>query len=116
MSSAWWHSRTVQHQRERFVELPDGTQLWVKTSGEGPHVVCCHGGPGLWDYLGDLAALLDDLHLVVRFDPRPWTATDGLLNALPRARRIVLDQAGHAPWRERPDEVQAATLEALTPR
>jgi len=45
-----------------------------------------------------------------------WTATDGLLNALPRARRIVLDQAGHAPWRERPDEVQAATLEALTPR
>jgi len=49
-------------------------------------------------------------------DPRPWTATDGLLNALPRARRIVLDQAGHAPWRERPDEVQAATLEALTTR
>ncbi len=49
-------------------------------------------------------------------DPGPWTATDGLLNALPRARRIVLDQAGHAPWRERPDEVQAATLEALTTR
>ncbi len=282
----------MQHQREHFVELPDGTQLWAATSGEGPPVVCCHGGPGLWDYLGDLAGLLDDSHQVVRFDqrgcgrstsldgpftvaqavddlerlrqamgvdrwavlghswgaelalryaatypdrttavaclagvgaggawrepyivernrrlgaelprwqqlgsrtrtpdeekewcllqwrpdfspagdaeghaaalwrtrprgtvvngranreltadsanqdllevaqhvkapvilvqgsddPRPSTATDGLLNALPRARRIVLDQAGHAPWRERPDEVQAATLEALTPR
>ncbi len=47
--------------------------------------------------------------------PRPWTVTDGLLAALPRARRIVLDEAGHAPWTERPDAVQAATLEALTP-
>jgi len=282
----------VQHQREQFVELPDGTQLRVETSGEGPPVVCCHGGPGLWDYLGDLAALLDGSHLVVRFDqrgcgrstspdgpftvaqavddlerlrqamgldrwavlghswgaelalryaaahpdrttavaclagvgagaawrqpyivernrrlgaelprwqqlgsrrrtpdeekewcllqwrpdfspggdaeghaaalwrtrpsgtvvsgranrelaadsanqdllevaqhveapvilvqgaddPRPWTATDGLLNAMPQARRIVVEQAGHAPWRERPEEVQAATLEAMTPR
>lgn len=282
----------MQHQREYSVKLPDGNQLWVATSGEGPPVVCCHGGPGLWDYLGDLADLLDDSHLVVRFDqrgcgrsttaggpftvaqavddlerlrqargvdrwavlghswgaelalryaaaypdrttavaclagvgageawrepyivernrrlgaglprwrqlgsrmrtpdeekewcllqwrpdfspagdaeghaaalwrtrprgtvvngranreltadsanqdllevaqhievpvilvqgahdPRPWTATDGLLNALPRARRVVLEQAGHAPWRERPDEVQAAVLEALTPR
>ncbi len=49
-------------------------------------------------------------------DPRPWTATDGLLNAMPQARRIVVEQAGHAPWRERPEEVQAATLEAMTPR
>ncbi len=282
----------MQHQREQFVELPDGTQLRVETSGEGPPVVCCHGGPGLWDYLGDLAALLDGSHLVVRFDqrgcgrstspdgpftvaqavddlerlrqamgldrwavlghswgaelalryaaahpdrttavaclagvgagaawrqpyivernrrlgaelprwqqlgsrrrtpdeekewcllqwrpdfspggdaeghaaalwrtrpsgtvvngranrelaadsanqdllevaqhveapvilvqgaddPRPWTATDGLLNAMPQARRIVVEQAGHAPWRERPEEVQAATLEAMTPR
>jgi proline iminopeptidase len=285
-------SHRVQHQREQFVELPDGTQLRVETSGEGPPVVCCHGGPGLWDYLGDLAALLDGSHLVVRFDqrgcgrstspdgpftvaqavddlerlrqamgldrwavlghswgaelalryaaahpdrttavaclagvgagaawrqpyivernrrlgaelprwqqlgsrrrtpdeekewcllqwrpdfspagdaeghaaalwrtrpsgtvvngranrelaadsanqdllevaqhveapvilvqgaddPRPWTATDGLLNAMPQARRIVVEQAGHAPWRERPEEVQAATLEAMTPR
>jgi len=70
----------VQHQREYFVELPDGTQLWVATSGEGPPVVCCHGGPGLWDYLGDLADLLDDSHLVVRFDQRGCgrsTTTDG---------------------------------------
>lgn len=49
-------------------------------------------------------------------DPRPRSATDGLLNALPRARRVVLDRAGHAPWSERPADVQAVTLEALTPR
>lgn len=60
----------MEHQREHVVALPDGTQLWVETSGDGPPVVCCHGGPGLWDYLGDLADLLDDAHLVVRFDQR----------------------------------------------
>jgi len=60
----------VQHQREHFVELPNGTQLWAATSGEGPPVVCCHGGPGLWDYLDDLADLLDASHLFVRFDQR----------------------------------------------
>lgn len=48
-----------------------------------------------------------------RDDPRPWTATDGLLAALPRARRIVLHEAGHAPWVERPEAVRAAILEAL---
>jgi len=60
----------VQHQREHFVELPNGTQLWAATSGEGPPVVCCHGAPGLWDYLDDLADLLDASHLFVRFDQR----------------------------------------------
>lgn len=282
----------MKPERDQFVELPDGVRLWTATSGRGSPLVCCHGGPGLWDYLRDLAALLDDSHLVVRFDqrgcgrstgpdgpftvaqaiddlerlrqamaldcwavlghswgaelalryaaahpdrttavvylagvgagsawrdsyvaernlrlgnelgrwqelterrrnpeeekewcllqwrpdfspdddaeahaaalwetrprgtvvnrqanrelaadsasqdllevaqhvdapvvlvqgaddPRPWTATNSLLAALPRARRIVLDQAGHAPWGERPDAVQAATLEALTSR
>jgi pimeloyl-ACP methyl ester carboxylesterase len=32
--------------------------------------VCLHGGPGLWDYLAPLAALLDDTFTVVRFDQR----------------------------------------------
>lgn len=280
----------MQPERERFVQLPDGTRLWTAASGQGAPVVCLHGGPGLWDYLRDLAALLDKSHLVVRFDqrgcgrstgpdgvftiaqaiddverlrkafgidrwavlghswgaelalryaaahparttavvclagvgagdawrdpyvaernrrlgdqlgrwqelterhrtseeeqewcllqwrpdfspagdpdahaaalwktrpggtvvnrranrelgadsagqallevaqhvdapvllvqgaedPRPWTSTDGLTAALPRARRVVLDRAGHAPWAERPDAVKAATLETLS--
>ncbi len=30
----------------------------------------CHGGPGLWDYLGDLAGLLSDEFTVYRWDQR----------------------------------------------
>lgn len=46
-------------------------------------------------------------------DPRPWRATDSLLEAVPDARRTVLDGAGHAPWTERPDDSRALVLEAL---
>ncbi len=46
-------------------------------------------------------------------DPRPWTATDDLVAALPNAQRVVLDGAGHAPWTECPIEVQALVLQAL---
>jgi proline iminopeptidase len=52
------------------VRLRDGTELWTAVSGTGSPVVCLHGGPGLWDYLAPLAALLDDTFTVVRFDQR----------------------------------------------
>jgi proline iminopeptidase len=52
------------------VRLPDGTGLWNAVSGTGPPVVLLHGGPGQWDYLAPLAALLDDTHTVARFDQR----------------------------------------------
>lgn len=54
----------------RVVTLADGAALWTATTGEGPPVVCCHGGPGLWDYLGPLAALIEDRYTVIRFDQR----------------------------------------------
>lgn len=54
----------------RVVTLADGATLWTATTGAGPPLVCCHGGPGLWDYLGSLAALLADRFTVVRFDQR----------------------------------------------
>ena len=53
-----------------MVRLRDGTELWTAVSGTGPPAVCLHGGPGLWDYLASLAALLDDTFTVVRFDQR----------------------------------------------
>lgn len=53
-----------------MVRLRDGAELWTAVSGTGPPVVCLHGGPGLWDYLVSLAALLDDTFTVVRFDQR----------------------------------------------
>jgi proline iminopeptidase len=48
-------------------------------------------------------------------DPRPWTATDSLLAALPDASRIVFDDAGHSPWDERPADTRQAILRALLP-
>ena len=56
--------------RETVVRLRDGAELRVTVSGSGPPVVCVHGGPGLWDYLASLAALLDDSFTVIRFDQR----------------------------------------------
>jgi proline iminopeptidase len=52
------------------VRLRDGAELWTAVSGTGPPLVCLHGGPGLWDYLAALAALIDDTFTVVRFDQR----------------------------------------------
>ena len=60
----------MQRADERFITLEDGTQLWTAASGSGAPVVLCHGGPGLWDYLTDVAALLDQAHTVIRFDQR----------------------------------------------
>jgi proline iminopeptidase len=53
-----------------MARLRDGAELWTTVSGGGPPVVCLHGGPGLWDYLASLAALLDDTFTVIRFDQR----------------------------------------------
>ena len=53
-----------------MVRLRDGSELWTAVSGTGPPVVLLHGGPGLWDYLAPLAAMLDDVFTVARFDQR----------------------------------------------
>lgn len=46
-------------------------------------------------------------------DPRPWTASDSLLAALPNASRIVFERAGHAPWVERPADTRRALIDTL---
>ena len=48
-------------------------------------------------------------------DPRPWTASDSLLAALPSASRMVLKGAGHAPWAERPADTCRLIVDALRP-
>lgn len=53
-----------------MVRLRDGAELWTAVTGTGPPVVLLHGGPGLWDYLAPLAALLDGTFTVIRFDQR----------------------------------------------
>jgi proline iminopeptidase len=54
------------------VEVDDGVELWVERTGGGSGVplVLCHGGPGLWDYLDDVAGLLYDKTRVIRWDQR----------------------------------------------
>jgi proline iminopeptidase len=52
------------------VSSDDGTRLWTDQSGHGPPLVLCHGGPGLWDYLDDVAGLLDDTARTIRWDQR----------------------------------------------
>ena len=58
--------------REAVVTVDDGAQLQTMSSGppHGPPLVLCHGGPGLWDYLGPVAAMADPTHHVHRFDQR----------------------------------------------
>lgn len=63
---------------EALIGLSDGTQLWTTVTGSGPPVVCCHGGPGLWDYLEPLAALLSDAFTAVRFEQRGCGRSTGI--------------------------------------
>jgi proline iminopeptidase len=55
--------------RERVVAV-NGAKLWVAEQGAGPPIVLCSGGAGLCDYLGPVAATVDDVAQVYRFDPR----------------------------------------------
>jgi proline iminopeptidase len=48
----------------------NGANLWVAEQGAGPALVLCSGGPGVCDYLGPVADMIDDLARVYRFEPR----------------------------------------------
>jgi|GEM_PF-2712205 len=52
------------------VRSDDGCRLWAEQSGDGPPLVLCHGGPGLWDYLDPVARLLEDHARIIRWDQR----------------------------------------------
>lgn len=48
----------------------DGCRLWTEETGRGEPLIMCHGGPGLWDMTGSLAAALAPGLRVVRWDQR----------------------------------------------
>jgi proline iminopeptidase len=52
-----------------YVSVP-GATLWTVRQGSGPALVLCHGGPGMWDYLGPIATMIEDLVTVYRYDQR----------------------------------------------
>lgn len=87
------------------IEAGDGVELWVERTGDGQGVplVLCHGGPGLWDNLGRLAALIDHERPVVRWDQRGCGRSggaDGLFSMtqsladLQAVRRHLASRAG----------------------
>lgn len=55
----------------------DGARLWVEVSGSGPLLVLCHGGPGYWDTLEPVAAMVDNSFTVVRWDQRGCGRSSG---------------------------------------
>jgi proline iminopeptidase len=54
-----------------------GARLWTATTGVGRPVVLLHGGPGGHDDLGPLASMIDDTHVVHRFDQRACGRSSG---------------------------------------
>jgi proline iminopeptidase len=60
---------------ETFVNS-DGVQLWTVSHGAGVPIVLCNGGPGCCDYLAPVAAILDGMAQVIRFEPRGCGRSD----------------------------------------
>jgi proline iminopeptidase len=61
---------------EGFLTRSDGARLWYTVSGDGPALLLANGGPGCADYLGPVAALVEDRVRVVRFEPRGCGRSD----------------------------------------
>jgi proline iminopeptidase len=59
-----------------YVQVP-GALLWTIRQGQGLPLVLCHGGPGDWDYLGQVAGLIDDIVTVYRYDQRACGRSSG---------------------------------------
>lgn len=85
--------------------MDDGCVLSTTTEGRrgpGPAWVLVHGGPGGWDYLGDLAALLTGRTLVHRFDSRGCGSSgdgaDTSLGRLARDLERLREHWGHERW------------------
>jgi len=52
------------------VRADDECRLWTAETGCGTPLIMCHGGPGLWDMFGSLAATLSGHLRVIRWDQR----------------------------------------------
>lgn len=62
---------------ENYVTTDDGCRLWTERSGAAPApttapegFILCHGGPGFWDTLAPIAAILAEYGPVIRWDQR----------------------------------------------
>jgi proline iminopeptidase len=62
---------------QTYVDVDGRARLWTATQGSGLPVVLCHGGPGGVDTLAPLAAMIDDLALVHRYEQRACGRSSG---------------------------------------
>lgn len=60
---------------EKFVQS-GSVKLWTTSSGSGLPLLLCNGGPGLCDYLADVAAMVSDVAQVVRWEQRGCGRSD----------------------------------------
>jgi proline iminopeptidase len=60
---------------EAFVQS-GRARLWTAAQGSGIPLLLCNGGPGCCDYLVPVAAMLDDLAYVIRFEARGCGRSD----------------------------------------
>lgn len=86
-----------------MIEMDDGVWLRTWTTGSlGPRqfpVIMVHGGPGIPDYLAPVAASIDDLCLVHRYDQRgtggsPWAGQHTITRHV-QDLAALLDAWGH---------------------
>ncbi len=54
----------------------DTTKLWTTSSGNGLPMLLCNGGPGLCDYLADVADMVTDIATVIRWEQRGCGRSD----------------------------------------
>jgi proline iminopeptidase len=80
------------------VRADDNCRLWTATTGHGKPLVMCHGGPGLWDMTGSLAAVLAPRLSVIRWDQLGWAWREPFGRA---------SSARLAPLQARIEELQA---------
>ena len=52
------------------VRADDNCRLWTAETGRGEPLIMCHGGPGIWDMSGAVAARLAEHRTVIRWDQR----------------------------------------------
>jgi hypothetical protein len=107
---------------EVLIQTSDGASLWTIVEGDGPAVLLCHGGPGLWDYLGpnagaqgarlypskELLDLCDQCEVPALLihgshDPRPEVGAVEVADHLPNSRFALIENSGRLPWVEQPD-------------
>lgn len=60
---------------ERYV-TSGSARLWSTVSGEGTPLLLFNGGPGCDDYLAPVTALVNDVAMVIRFEPRGCGRSD----------------------------------------